>query len=146
MVKDRPVIVLIPGASQSPSHYAHLIHLLQSQGWPTVSALLPSTGTYGTDVTAQSDADFVRNHMLLPVLDIEKHNIILLMHSYSGMPGSAAALGLGKAERATQGKSTAILGQIFISAMIPKGGDGEPIISLFGKQMPPHIVVDVRPS
>ena len=143
MAASRPVIVLVPGASQSPAHYAHLLHLLQSAGWPTLSCLLPSTGTYG-DTTAQTDTDFIRSHMLLPVLDVEQHNIILLLHSYSGMPGSAAALGLGKAERTAQGKSTAVLGQIFISAMIPKGGDGKPITSLFGGQMPPHIVVDVR--
>ena len=143
MAASRPVIIVVPGASQSPSHYAYLIHLLQSQGWPTQSALLPSTGTYGKDSTAENDAEFIRTHMLLPVLDFEKHNVILLLHSYSGMPGSAAALGLGKAERASKGKSTAVLGQIFVSAMIPKGGDGQPIISLFGNQMPPHIVVDV---
>ena len=143
MASPRPVIIVVPGASQSPSHYAYLIHLLQSQGWPTQSALLPSTGTYGKESTAENDVIFIRTHMLLPVLDVEKHNVILLLHSYSGMPGSAAALGLGKAERASKGKSTAVLGQIYISAMIPKGGDGQPIISLFGNQMPPHIVVDV---
>ena len=126
----------------NPSHYAYLLHLLQSQGWPPLTALLPGTGTY-VGTTAQNDTDYIRTHMLLPVLDVEKHDVILLLHSYSGMSGSAAAKGLGKEERAAQGKSTAVLGQIFISAMIPKGGDGEPIISLFGGQMPPHIVVDV---
>jgi len=79
-----------------------LLHLLQSHGYPTLSALLPSTGT-GENVTAQDDADYIRKRMLLPVLDTEKHDVIMAMHSYSGMPGSAAAAGLGKAERSAQG-------------------------------------------
>lgn len=78
---SRPVFVIVPGASQSPSHYAHLIHLLQSHGYPTLSALLPTTGT-GANVTAQDDTDYIRSRMILPVLDIEKHDVILVMHSY----------------------------------------------------------------
>ncbi|KAI1205284.1 uncharacterized protein F4807DRAFT_286820 [Annulohypoxylon truncatum] len=41
---SRTLFVVVPGASQSPSHYGYLLHLLQSKGYPTLSALLPSTG------------------------------------------------------------------------------------------------------
>jgi hypothetical protein len=82
--------------------------------------------------------------MLFPVLDTEKHDVIMVMHSYSGMPGSAAATGLGKAERAAQGKSTSVLGQIFISSILPRGGDGKDVVATFGGQLPPHLSVDVR--
>ena len=140
---SHPILVLVPGASQSPSHYAYLLHLLQSKGYGTLSALLPSTGSNAPPVTAQDDTDYVRSRMLLPVLDVEEHNVILITHSYSGMPGSAAAKGLGKADRVAQKKKTSILGQIFLSALIPKGGDGKDVTAMFGGQMPPHIVVDV---
>ena len=118
---------------------------MQSKGYGTLSALLPSTGSDSNapPVTAQNDADYVRSRMLLPVLDVEQHDVILITHSYSGMPGSAAARGLGKAERAAQGKTTSVLGQIFLAAFIPRGGDGKDITAMFGGQMPPHIVVDV---
>ncbi|RDW80257.1 hypothetical protein BP6252_04895 [Coleophoma cylindrospora] len=172
---SRPVFVIVPGASQTPSHYAHLIHLLQSHGHPTLSSMLPSTGT-GANVTVQDDADYIRSRMILPILEVEKHDVILIMHSYrhgppilspfllllvsftnivhflwfteqlltphSGLPGSAAALGLGKEDRTKEGKSTSVLGQIFISSMLAKGGEGKDVVATFGGQLPPHLIVN----
>ena len=62
------------------------------------------------------------------------------------MPGSAAALGLGKEDRAKEGKTTSVLGQIFISSILPKGGDGKDVVATFGGQLPPHISVNVHKS
>lgn len=142
MASQRPFFVIVPGASQNPSHYGYLSHLLQLAGYPTFSALLPSVGAAGK-VTAEDDAEYVRNSMLTPVLDHEEHDVILVMHSYSGMPGSAAAKGLGKAERVAQGKKTGVIGQIFIASILPKGGDGKDVVGAFGGHYPPHIRPDV---
>ena len=140
---SRPVFVIVPGGAQTPSHYGYLEHLLMSQGYGALSALLPTVGT-SAPVTAQEDADFIRSRMLLPVLDIEKHDVIMISHSYSGMPASAAAQGLGKADRAAENKTTSVLGQIFIASILPRGGDGKDVVETFGGQLPPHIKVDVR--
>ena len=112
------------------------------QGYGTLSALLPTVGTI-LPVTAENDAEFIRSRMLLPVLDIEKHDVIMISHSYSGMPASAAARGLGKADRAMEGKTTSVLGQIFIASILPRGGDGKDVVATFGGQLPPHIQVAV---
>ena len=37
----KPVFILVPGAAQTPSHYAYLQHLLLSHGYGVSSALLP---------------------------------------------------------------------------------------------------------
>ncbi|KUJ16441.1 uncharacterized protein LY89DRAFT_782694 [Mollisia scopiformis] len=139
--QSRPVFVIVPGGSQNPGHYGYLFHLLQSHGYPTLSALLPSTGT-GENVSVQDDVDYVLKRMLLPILDTEKHDVILVTHSYSGLPGSAAAMGLSKADRAAKGKSTSILGQISIAAIITPGGDGKDVVDTFGGQLPPHLSTD----
>ena len=139
---SKPVFVIVPGAAQTPSHYAHLSHLLMCQGYGTLSALLPTVGT-SAPVTAEEDAEFIRSRMLLPVLDIEKHDVIMISHSYSGMPASAAARGLGKADRSMEGKTTSVLGQIFIASILPRGGDGKDVVVTFGGQLPPHIKVVV---
>ena len=138
----KPVFVIVSGAGQTPSHYAYLEHLLQSQGYGTLSALLPTSGTSAA-VTAEDDAEYVRTRMILPVLDLENHDAIIVSHSYGGMPASAAAKGLSKSERAAEGKSTSVLGQIFIATILPRGGDGNDVVATFGGQMPPHIQVDV---
>jgi hypothetical protein len=107
-----------------------------------LTALLPSVGA-ADQVSVQDDADYIRNKMILPVLDYEERNVVLLMHSYSSAPGSAAASGLGREERGAQGKTTAVIGQICLAALLPRGGDGKDIVETFGGNYPPHIRPDV---
>jgi hypothetical protein len=76
MASQRPFIVIVPGGSQNPAHYGYLSHLLQVAGYPVFTALLPSIGASG-NVTAQDDANYVREMMLLLVLDHEEHDVIL---------------------------------------------------------------------
>jgi hypothetical protein len=142
VASSRPVFVLVPGASQSPAAYGYLLHLLQSKGYGAYTGLLPSVGAT-EPVTASDDAEYVRSRLLLPILDIEKHDVIVICHSYSGIPTSAAARGLGKIDRAAEGKSTSVLGQIFIAAVVTPGGDGNDLVATFGGHLPPHIRVDV---
>lgn len=51
---------------------------------PRPPGLLRHTSKYRSNknVTAQDDADYVREHMLLPILDTEQHNVVMIMHSY----------------------------------------------------------------
>lgn len=142
MATKRPFFVIVPGASQNPAHYGYLSHLLQLAGYPVFSALLPSVGATG-NVSIEDDSEYVRNSMLIPVLDHEEHDVIMVMHSYSSVPAGAAARGLGKAERATQGKKTGVIGQIYLAALLPKGGDGKNLLNAFGGSYPPHIRPDV---
>ncbi|KAF7874179.1 hypothetical protein EAF04_002851 [Stromatinia cepivora] len=80
--------------------------------------------------------------MLLPILDTEGHDVVMIMHSYSGVPGSAAAYGLGKKDRKAAGKNTSVLGQIYIASLLMKGGDGGDIVTALGGSLPPHITPD----
>ncbi|KAJ5777169.1 hypothetical protein N7520_000415 [Penicillium odoratum] len=139
--KKKPVFVVVPGASQNPAHYGYLLHLIQSAGYGASSGLLPSIGAQ-EPVTATDDADYVRKRLILPVLDVGNQDVILISHSYSGMPASAAARGLGPADRAAEGKSTSVLGQIFIATILPRGGDNLSVIDGFGGQLPPHMYMD----
>lgn len=143
MAAKRPFIVIVPGGAHNPAHYGYLSHLLQLAGYPVLSALLPSVGATGK-VTIEEDAQYIRERMLLPILDIANHDVILLMHSYAGAPGSASLTGLSKAERLAAGKTTSVIGQIFFTAFLTKGGDGLNILDIFGGQFPPYIYPDVR--
>jgi hypothetical protein len=142
MASTRPFFVILPGGSQNPTHYGYLAHLLQLARYPTYSALLPSVGASG-NVTTEDDMTYIRDRMILPILDHEGHDVILVMHSYSGVPGSAAALGLGKKERMTQGKKTGVIGQIYLAAILHKGGDGVNLFTATGGSFPPYLRPDV---
>lgn len=142
MAAKKPFFVIVPGASQNPTHYAYLAHLLQLAGYPTFSSALPTLGA--TDkVTAEDDARYVRDRMIIPVLDHEEHDVILFTHSYSSIPGSAAVEHLSKPERVAAGKKTGVLGQIHLATLLAKGGDGTDIVGAFGGNYPPHIRPDV---
>ncbi|CAI6292317.1 unnamed protein product [Periconia digitata] len=141
MTSTRPVFLIIPGGSQNPTHYGYLAHLLQSAGYPTSSALLPSVGN-GGKISIQDDTSFIRDRMILPFLELEGRDVILIMHSYGGVPGSAAALGLSKRERAAQGKKGGVVGQIFFTAMLQKGGDGTDVSTATGGSFPPFLKPD----
>lgn len=146
--KTKPTILILPGASQSPTHYAHLTHLLLLSSYPVLIATLPSLNARGP-ITAAHDAAFIRKSLLLPVLDDEKRDVVLLMHSYSGVPGSAAAVGLGQGERdkgeGEGERKGVVLGQVFLAALVVRGGDDQDVKGVFG-EMPGHIVEDVRPA
>lgn len=142
MSTKRPFIVIVPGASQSAAHYGYLSHLFFQAGYPVFSATLPSVGVTG-NVSAEDDAKYVRDNMLIPVLDVEERDAIMLMHSYSSVPGSAAAKGLSPSERKAEGKMTAVIGQIYLSSLLTKGGDGVDVKGAFGGQFPPHVRPEV---
>lgn len=138
----KPFFVIIPGASQNPTHYGYLAHLLQLAGYPTFSSALPSLGATAP-ITIDDDARYIRDKMLLPILDHESHDVIILTHSYSSIPGSAAVHALSKPERTAAGKKTGVLGQIHLAALLTNGGDGTDLIAAFGGNYPPHIRPDV---
>ena len=145
MAQKHPFFVIVPGASQNPTHYGYLAHLLQLAGYPTFSAALPTLGAT-EKVTAEDDARYVRDRMLIPVLDHEEHDVIIFTHSYSGVPGSAAVEGLSKPERIAAGRKTGVLGQIHLATLLTPGGNGNDIIAAFGEHYPPHIRPDVSTS
>jgi hypothetical protein len=142
MAERRPFFVLVPAASQNPAAYGYLCHLLLLRGYPVWSAPLPTVGAAGK-VTVEDDVENVREKILIPILDHEERDVILIMHSYSGVPGSAAARGLSKSERLAEGKKTGIIGQIYIAALLAKGGDGKTLSDAIGGQFPPHLRPDV---
>ncbi|KAF5874877.1 putative prolyl aminopeptidase protein [Botrytis fragariae] len=107
-----PVFVLVPGASQSPAHYGLLMHFLLTRGHPVYSTILPSTGP-GNGKNVTT-----------------------------GIPGSAAAYGLGKKYREVAGKKSSVLGRIYIASLLVKGGDGGTIVDALGGLLPPHITLD----
>jgi pimeloyl-ACP methyl ester carboxylesterase len=136
-----PTIVLIPGAWHSPVHYQELVNLLEAARYTLSSSSLPSLDPADPDaVTTRTDSKFIAEKLLAPLLD-EGNDIILVAHSYGGSPGSAAARGLSKTERASQGLNGGVIGLIFIAAfVVPEG------VSLrdgVGGQFPPWVQVDV---
>ena len=137
-----PTIVLIPGAWHSPQHYAKLIDSLEACKFDVVTERLPSVGSKTPrEQSVFKDADFIQNHLLLPIISSGK-DVLLLMHSYGGCPGADAAKGLSKADRQAAGKKGGIIGLVFMCAFV--AGEGDSLKSkLPGQQYDPWVVQNV---
>ncbi|KPM38494.1 hypothetical protein AK830_g8054 [Neonectria ditissima] len=123
IIMSKPTIVLVPGAWHTPEHYDLLLQRLRDAGYPTSSNQLTSVGSADPkNQTVATDTKFIREDLLLPELDQGK-DVVLVMHSYGGCPGAAAAKGLSKTERVAAGQKGGILGLVFISAFLANEGD-----------------------
>lgn len=143
MATPKPTILLVPGAWHTPAHYSTLLKLFESSSYPTTSSALPSvTSSTPLAVTVSTDIDFVRDTLILPLLDAGK-DVIVLSHSYGGFVGGAAAKGLSKSERAAEGKEGGVVGLIFVAAFL--GKEGQDLLGAVGGTPDPRIDVDVSP-
>lgn len=121
-----PTIVIIPGAFHIPSHLSSLCVQLETAGYATASMKLPSvdpsTPAAAAVGTPSNDAFFIREKLLLPLIEEEGKDVVLLMHSYGGSPGNGSAVGLSKKERERDGKKGGVVGLVFVSAYVAKEG------------------------
>lgn len=81
-------------------------------GYETVSRRLPSVGASNPNLATQdNDARFIVENILDPLLEA-KEDIILVSHSYGGLPAAVAAHGVSKSDRSTAGLPGGIVGLI----------------------------------
>lgn len=117
-----PTFALMPGAWHSPSHFDPVTSRLRSAGYSTQSLRLPSVGSPNPEeVSTTTDADFIIKNVLQPLVG-SGTDVVLVMHSYGSIPGTAAAVGISKAERAAAGLPGGIIGIILIAAFIVREG------------------------
>lgn len=141
-----PIILLIPGAFLPPSCFDTFLPYLHHAGYTTVVVPLPSlNSSTPTTATCEEDTLAIRNTFLIPLVETEAKDVLLLMHSYGGVPGGAAAAGFGKVTRLLHGKGGGIIGLIYLTGNIVP--EGESHLERFGNQFPPFIKTDtVRKS
>ena len=124
---QQPKVVLVPGAWHSPRHYSDLLDDLKQAGFGTVSERNRSCDcTNPKYTTSTGDAAAIRGLILTQIDD--GNEVVVVMHSYGGCPGAAAAQGLSIKERQAAGLPGGVVGLIFICAFVANEGE-----SLIGK-------------
>lgn len=114
MANSKPVIVISPGAWHRPIHYEPLSTALEAQGYEVIVPALPSVDgsmdTFAEDVhTLRSATESALN---------ENKDVVLVMHSYGGICGSAAVKGLEK----TASTKAGVTHLVYMTAFaIPEG-------------------------
>ena len=110
----KPTVVCVPGAWHTPEIYDQVMNILDSHGYPTISLSLPSVGANPPKPDFADDVMAITT--CLTSLVSEEKEVILVMHSYTGMPGTEAPIGLGKKERMTKGLKSGVIRIVYIMA------------------------------
>lgn len=122
VASKRPTFVLVHGAWHRPAHGEKLVAALKAHGYNTVAPALASVIENGAPIpeTMQPDIDVVRK-AVMDVLD-DGSDVIVVTHSYGGLPGSAALEGLDPATRKKQGFQTSVVALAGISTFFQPVG------------------------
>lgn len=136
---SKPVIVFAPGAWHSASCYDKIRNSLRTDGWETEAVEYPSVGAEPPTKHMAEDAAAIRA-VLIPLVEQGKE-IILVVHSYGGVPGASAIQGLGWKQRAKEGKTGGISILVYLAAFVtPKGKTPK---DLLGGEFLPWMSFDV---
>lgn len=117
MASTKPVFVLTAGFWHTGKSYAPLTDRLQQSGYEAVALTHPSTGPEKIEeVTVDDDVQHLRNEILK--WTEQGREVVVIAHSYGGIPGQAAPQGLSRQDYEKQGKKGGVIGLIFLSAFI----------------------------
>ncbi|KAL7929189.1 Alpha/beta hydrolase fold-1 [Trichoderma chlorosporum] len=138
-----PTVVGVTGMWHPASCFDDLAVAFRKKGYPFVSQDAPGIFTEDPiNSTVDMDAEYLRQNTLLPLL-AEGKKVILLMHSYGGVYGSAAVHGLSERERKQANQKGGVVGLIYVTAVTP--AIGKSLLDMMGltpENLPPHVVLD----
>jgi hypothetical protein len=118
---SKPTVILVPGGWHVPHHCHTLIKVLQRKGYrafavhhATTRNNAPWPNSYHYDEAIVTSALLAESN--------EGHDILLLMHSYGGFPGSAACRGLLKEQRKLNGEKGGVIGTVYMASFAMNEG------------------------
>lgn len=88
-MSSKPTFVLVPGAWHRPGYFTQIRTYLSEHGYPSVAVATPSVGS--DPPAASMDVDIVAVEAAVKKILDAGDDVVLLMHSYGGGPGSEAA-------------------------------------------------------
>lgn len=119
MESQRPVILMCPGAFHSHIHYMLLTEPLRRDGYDLAIPELPSVGR-AADIGKVHLADDVNCLRLTmqPYLEAGRE-IIVVVHSYGGLPVTDAVVGCTVQDRKENGQKGGVRAIVAITAFLP---------------------------
>jgi pimeloyl-ACP methyl ester carboxylesterase len=123
MSSAKPAIVIVPGSFSPASFYARVVEKLEKEGYSTVEvAQYPSIGRRDPEpaATMYDDAKFI--HDFTEKVADGGYDIVIVAHSYGGVPTSESLKGLSKAQRQLNGKAGGVVGVLYVAALTPLVG------------------------
>jgi len=148
---SKPSIIFIPGSYVLLPAYQNLLDAISAAGYEVKGIHLPTIGLssrQGRDGPAPSmydDAAVIAQEA--EKLADQGKDVVLMGHSYAGIPMSQSTKGLGIDERKTHGKPGGIVHLAYISCLVPAiGQSAGSLLSRFPNNKRPDVSIDVSTS
>lgn len=90
-MSQKPTLVFVPGAWHSPSVWDKVTAILEPQGYKCITVTLPTTIS---DPTKSFKDDFQAVRDAITSETSQKHDVVVVLHSYGGAVGVSAIKGL----------------------------------------------------
>lgn len=134
---SKPSLVFAAGAWYPQTIFDPIIEKLAD--YRSHSVAFPSVHEASSVTDLQPDIDAVRSLVQREADD--GNDIVVIAHSWAGLPVSSALDGLSKTEREQAGNTGGVVKLVFIAAFLPS--IGESLIGAFGGMPPPWYELDV---
>ena len=122
----KPTIVFVHGAWHRPAHFEPLSQVLHSHGYPTRAVALPSVVEEGETPPEDPRTDITAIGKVIDEVLKGGSNVLVVPHSYGGIPTVSAVKGLDARTRLAAGYATHVIGIAAISAFLGKKGESLP--------------------
>lgn len=132
MAFTKPTIILVHGAWHSPTHFSPLTDLLTSAGYTVNAVTLPSVHTKPAPPDFSADVSTIRSSILSAANSGQ--DVVVIAHSYGGIPSTEACRGVSKAELGTGG----VIRIIYLCAFAIDAG--ESLITVIGGKPAPMML------
>ncbi|KAL7943621.1 Alpha/beta hydrolase fold-1 [Trichoderma barbatum] len=133
---EKPTIVLVHGAWHEPDCWDAVTSQLNDHQYPFNTVKLLSSGGEFTTSVAEDAAHIQKTVSQLAEAGKE---LILVMHSYGGIPGTESAKGLLKKDRCAEGKLGGIISLVYVTAFLLPPATS---LASFLGFIPPWVVFD----
>lgn len=149
MSSPKPSIIVIPGACGLPEFYDSVVDPVAAKGYDIKAVHLPTLGLKlgpqeGAPGSIYDDAAFIAKKV--EALADQGKDVILIAHSYGGVPTTQCTEGLSKAERKAAGKQGGIIRLAYMTCLVPAVGEtGGAVLMDVPKEKEVGLVPDVRP-
>ncbi|RFU25223.1 hypothetical protein B7463_g11111, partial [Scytalidium lignicola] len=118
-ITEKPTVVLVHGAWHRSNCWDSVILQLKEHGYPFKAVDLPSAGGELTTTMADDAAHIQETTSALVAAGKE---VVIVMHSYGGIPGTESAKGLLRKDREAEQKAGGIVALVYITAfLLPPG-------------------------
>jgi alpha-beta hydrolase superfamily lysophospholipase len=122
---SHPAVVIVPG-SFVPAHIYHasgFVDKLKAAGYDTVEVIdLATVGQPKEQIPSMAD-DAALVAAALEKLTEQGKDVLLMPHSYGGIPASEGMKGYAKSQRVKEGKTGGVVAILYVTSVVPKVGE-----------------------